>query len=522
MWFARTPRWAVLVGGLSVLVGCFADIAPPLPPPLMEGDVAPPPDVRDPTIPTEPEVLPEEHTVIEVSTTFSGSAERLVEGPVIWAIPSSSNGVLIVHDSAVRRLDATAQVEHEWDVSLGTVLSAAMVDPDQVLIATTDTLYAVGKSTLAESPVAALLDGATVQDIVVDRSAGTVTAYLATSDGPFEWSDGHLAHLTAEQLTGGSEHVGFGAPLGGLPALWVESMSALVAVWSDPEGRWSRVVHPFQSLDDMAVDSLGQVWIVSDGALYRRDTDEVWEWLDLGGRVEWVSAHPESQRVWLGRGDQLWHRLRGETEQVFGSDGLDSLGTIQRVVADSEGRALLTTDQGVWRLALGRPLVLDGLDDGAQLLEEPALVSVFPARPEQVDDISALLNGLPTPVLADPHRIVLDPAALDADTYELVVTVTYRDIADSSTASIFFTVGEITPITWTDDIEPLSRQYCLRCHGPTGTAHFMYTPRAWEAEFAEVLSNVEDARMPLGANSEPLADDEIQLIRDWRAGGFQR
>ncbi|HCP46887.1 MAG TPA: hypothetical protein DIU15_12650, partial [Deltaproteobacteria bacterium] len=91
-------------------------------------------------------------------------------------------------------------------------------------------------------------------------------------------------------------------------------------------------------------------------------------------------------------------------------------------------------------------------------------------------------------------------------------------------ASLFFSVGEFVPPTWTDDIEPLFQAECGLCHRAeqgsvtVGGGRPLDTLVAWQADIDLILEVLEDGRMPL--NNPSLSGDDIRTIEDWRAGGF--
>jgi len=83
------------------------------------------------------------------------------------------------------------------------------------------------------------------------------------------------------------------------------------------------------------------------------------------------------------------------------------------------------------------------------------------------------------------------------------------------------TLGEIPekpPVTWTLDVDPLAVERCGNCHGEGEFAQERYTYEQWVEEYDDILLVVKSQAMPL--NDDPLTDDEIDIIEQWKEDGF--
>jgi mono/diheme cytochrome c family protein len=78
-------------------------------------------------------------------------------------------------------------------------------------------------------------------------------------------------------------------------------------------------------------------------------------------------------------------------------------------------------------------------------------------------------------------------------------------------------VGELPNVEWSE-IEALSQEHCLRCHGGE-TLTDLTTAEGWEQRIERIIELVTAQDMPL--DGEYLSDEEIILIRAWKHGGFQ-
>ena len=80
-----------------------------------------------------------------------------------------------------------------------------------------------------------------------------------------------------------------------------------------------------------------------------------------------------------------------------------------------------------------------------------------------------------------------------------------------------FSVGEIEIPTWTDDIRPIFRADCSKCHDGDSESVFN-TSQSWREQIDEIVQYVSTGGMPLG--DEPLEPEEVATIRAWRLTGM--
>ncbi len=87
------------------------------------------------------------------------------------------------------------------------------------------------------------------------------------------------------------------------------------------------------------------------------------------------------------------------------------------------------------------------------------------------------------------------------------------------------TIGDVPDpppeiVTWTEDVAPLVEEKCSLCHGDGAYAHPMFTRQHWIDEIDDILFVVDSQAMPLPPN-DPLTTDEIEIIAEWKNGGFE-
>jgi hypothetical protein len=270
-----------------------------------------------------------------------------------------------------------------------------------------------------------------------------------------------------------------------------------------------------QGTVDASGDASGAAWFAEPGGLVRvQPGPTVTHFLlpsearprgNPASDVTWVQSDGSA---WRHRAD-AWSRLEGLPDDVA------------VVGVDHAGRLLLAGEGGLVRADPERHLLLLGLEDGAHLedLTRYVLPAPFGATPPL--QIVAEIDGSPAEVTEDGIR--LDPAALSDGAHALSVEAVWQD-GEGATASLFFSVGEFVPPTWSDDIEPLFERSCTPCHAPAGGAHLLDNPLAWQAEINDILDETTTARMPLNNGTNPnftaLSDADLDVIGWWRAGGF--
>jgi hypothetical protein len=186
-------------------------------------------------------------------------------------------------------------------------------------------------------------------------------------------------------------------------------------------------------------------------------------------------------------------------------------------------------------------LSLAGLADESQLeanLEsEPVEINIdlsyldTEEEPLSAEDVglTADLNGEALELGDSPFRIELDPWLLESGDYVLTLSRTIEgnnpwdapgEPPITKERSLYFST-ERPLVTWADDIQPLSAQFCSACHGPAGhlandLKFFNYDH--WIEEFNVIVGMVEAQLMPPG---EPLSPDKILLLKYWGLSQFQ-
>jgi hypothetical protein len=209
--------------------------------------------------------------------------------------------------------------------------------------------------------------------------------------------------------------------------------------------------------------------------------------------------------VWL-LGDGVAWRQSGQSFTEH------SLSTDDIVAADSLGRLLQLSDDGLLRHSVGRPVAVVGLPES---LDVPQLVQLLPSDPTSLSGLSAWVDQRSVTVESSPYRLTLDPELITEGAHEL------RFLSESEQGDHVATwplwVGSLPETSW-EDVQQISEASCLSCHGGD-TVTRLETADDWRARIDTIIALVVAGEMPLGG--PPLSDEDIVRIRAWKHGGFE-
>lgn len=477
------PIWLPMLVALGV-TGCT------------EQDVVPTPGVQGP----EPVVM---------ADAVPAQAELVVPGAVDFAVALPDHAVVASREGTLLRREILESAAADLGVEAGNLLAAAVVDAETV-IAGTEGLFVLQDGAPERSPLDALIGlGGAQRLLATGEDDDTTDLWIATPENLFAFRDGALQALSPESNAIEGAGLAWGAPVDGVPALWVVA-GGVASAWVEAADGFSARPLDVDDVQSLAIDGTGTIWVVAGSLLHRRATDGGLRQIDFPVPLAAVFAGGSAD-LWLSDGSLLWHHAGGTFRPVEDVPEGDFLGV------DSIGRLLVATPEGLVRIALGRPVVFLGLSEGDRV-DLATTVTLAPSLAEEVVEVEASLDGDPLAVLADPWRLTIPAEDLADGDHRLDVVATYAD-DDVANASLFFHKGNLAPVTWEADILPLYGSRCDFCHGPSGGAHRLDTSQAWELDIDRILEAVEQGRMP--RLPPQLDESEIGMIERWRSGGFQ-
>jgi len=400
---------------------------------------------------------------------------------------------------------------------VGTPQSAAELADGSLLLLGSSGLFGVQEdASLAPSPLQSLLTPLAVNRLLASEGESGDDLWMFSDETTSLWSEGLLYNVEPAGLQLPADHFTWGAPVSGKDALWIASGGNLYSVRFD-DGLVAAQLHRGETtITTMASDGYDTLWLAADGDLFRRWPDERWEWFSVPFTPTAMAAVEGTSDLWIETTSGLWHHSAEVFRPVEGTEGTELLGI------DGAGRAILGSDTGLFRVSRGRPVLFLGLSDG-QELALPTTVTVLPTLPDALVSITALLDDTPV-TLGPDNTLEFDPLDLSNGAHALSVVVSYDD-GDEAEGSLYFSVGEFIPPTWSEDIYPIFSDHCALCHlsesqgTAAGGAHAMDSAQIWQSEIEKIIADVESEDMPL--NNPALNATEIQTIKGWRAGGFQ-
>jgi len=455
------------------------------------------------TVPPEGAIGPQE---ITLGAALEVESEPLVGEAVQFTAPLSDHSVVAARGEMLLHRDILASAPVEVGDDAGTVRAAAVV-AGELLVAGSEGLFVLVDGALERSPLDESFEPGAVLRLISVEDGDQV--WLATESEIFRWRDGLLDAFESEGLDLGDVRLAYGAPVDGEPALWALA-DGTVHAWLPRGKAFEARPLDLPGVQSMAIDGSGTMWLVAGDTLLRRDIDGALVELAFPQPLQAVFAGNRGADLWLSDGKALWHHAAGTFSPVAGQPDGDP------VAVDELGRLLISADEGVTRVSVGRALVFLGLEEG-DALEQITAVTFAPALPDTVETVQAVLGKADLEVQENPWRVTLDPATLSDGDHRLEVTTTYAD-GGVSLSTLYFHKGALVPSTWGGQIEPLFQDRCNYCHGADGGAHRLDSALAWKTEIDDVLQAVRTGAMP--RLPPRLTEDEIAMIERWRAGGF--
>lgn len=343
------------------------------------------------------------------------------------------------------------------------------------------------------------------------------TVWLANSEGLFRWHERQLTRITPA-ADGRPGQLLWGPTVDGEPRPWVVSEKGVRSVHLGDDGE---ATVQTAGLDgeptDAAVTDGGILWVAStDGRLFRRGPQGAWGRLQIDASVADVEANPAAGDVWLRSEDgEVWHLSDGELVGVPNA----SWGERRRV--DRTGGLVVADDSGVRIHERHLRVFLRGRPDGRAIASVTPL-QIEPSFPDRVERVEVQVDGEPLE-LDDQRQIQLVPAELGKGGHELVARAWYKGRQAPVQTSWQFSVEGFS-VSWSDDVQPLSRQKCAACHGAeaaTDRRPPLHTRQQWEQSFALILGLVKSGGMPRPRSEDnELSEEQIEMLERWQQAGF--
>jgi len=123
---------------------------------------------------------------------------------------------------------------------------------------------------------------------------------------------------------------------------------------------------------------------------------------------------------------------------------------------------------------------------------------------------------------ASSETITVTFSPTEVKSYSGTITITSNATSSANSLSVTGTGIAVVP-TYTINIAPIINGNCLNCHQspPINSAPMSlttYTDVKNAVQTRGLIGRVENGSMP--KNGTPLTTEQIQLIKDWMAGGF--
>lgn len=406
---------------------------------------------------------------------------------------------LVVQDGGLSLHDPRRASEVYLTNARTELRGGAWLADDSILIATDRGLTHWDGGELRESPLA-------------ERITGELRAIRDAGQAPWILDDAGWHYTTdtswsTPQVEGGATDEGL--VVTGPGRAWLQQGDVL-ALLVRSEAGWSLEEHwEIPGLRDFEVDGDGGVWATEGLDLHRRTGPLAWEVEVLPAPVAQLAAHPDAPGIWVQTTEGSFH---GDSSGVSPVElpqgwwlGADSLGGL--VVRTETDLVAARVTPGVQLLD-----VPEGSVDGIGDIEITAQV-----RPlEGIEGLELTVAGEAVSISqSPPFQARIDTTGLARGRNALALTVRWQDGQTHAIESALRSDAGV--VTWRQHVQPIFQDRCQVCHGGSADT-VLETASDWQENLALILEQVEQARMPLG--DEPLPDEEIELIRAWRDGGF--
>lgn len=391
----------------------------------------------------------------------------------------------------------------------------ALVEDAQgdVLAATDEGLKLINQAgKLSESPISAQLGSWPIEAMLRDAKG---RLWFGSSRGLWLHEAGQLSSVAAldgvavTSLVKGPDLEAHEGALN--QTLWLSSTQGLLALDEDPQGGYSLYkALTAQHTNALVATGGGQaLWMLSDGEVFYRAEQGKWLKLELEQAATALRANINAADVWIaGANGEVYHWSGELLNKVEG------LSWPEGAMVDAQGRLLSVSSSGainvhdrryrVWATEPDAPLT--------ETLAMPVQLS-FPDRLAQLE--ADLGDGQLVPVM--DQALTLEPGQLGAGEHKIVLKATYQD-KQVARYTMRVEVGQFD-YTWTDHVEPLFKARCSTCHGERAYRE-LHKPEKWQADFDNILDQVERGLMPLPP-FERLNAAELRMLRQWKEGGFQ-
>jgi len=259
---------------------------------------------------------------------------------------------------------------------------------------------------------------------------------------------------------------------------------------------------------DLCLDSSSTLWVMGEDQLLAVRQDGERASFELGVALTDIRCSPQHTDVWFNSEVGAIHYRQG----VFSSVDIPE-GQWQDV--DARGRLLVSVPQGIVRASTGRPVVTVGLDWNEQIFAKRD-VELIPTDSDSVTELEAWIGDHRLEVDPDRWETSIDPVDFEVGQQSLRFVVVTDEGVDIDEHPLI--LGELPDVTWDSDVLPLSEEHCSECHyGATATR--LELKSDWQWQIDAVIQEVSRDSMPLGGPY--LTEEQIAVIRGWKAGGFQ-
>jgi hypothetical protein len=294
----------------------------------------------------EPPQLPSAPSPIALQVVSPSSVDVELDEPAVFLSRLGESGRLIQTATAVHVLQGLVYAEAA--VPEGQLQGATPHGPWTILGADLG-LWVIDEGFFFESPIVELLASPDVRFVAsTTPDTGDGGLWIGQSEGVFFWESEVLFQVTLPDWTWDEPRLSYGALFDGMPTLWVADQARVMALVPTGDDYEAVTVLEGYPVSAIGSDALGNLWLLSEGTLIRRDPMGTFSWWSHDELFLDLVSDPQSQEIWL-RANSGWIWLKDDAFSAVESTGSLDLaawvGDGQLLASDAEQTVLVAIDE---------------------------------------------------------------------------------------------------------------------------------------------------------------------------------
>ena len=255
-------------------------------------DSSPIEDLFDPT------ALPNAPEPIIMQAISPSSIQVALQEPAIFVGDLGPQGRLIQTQSSVFVAQSALYLEAE--VPEGIIHAATVHGPNSVF-GTDQGLWVLDNGFFFTSPINDLLTSSMVRSVFSDNAG----LWIGQSDAVLLWEEDSLFDINVDGIEWQAPLMSYGALYDGVPTLWIADQELVMALIEEGDAIVAVTVLEGRDVSHMSSDGAGNLWMISEGTIIKRDSSGALTWLSHDEEFTGLFSSLETNDTWLRNGSGL-------------------------------------------------------------------------------------------------------------------------------------------------------------------------------------------------------------------------